>query len=363
MATGYWCPDCMELTDPVRVYECDVDGWVGEERQCETCKRFASRRDVDGCESCYAEVEEVEVVTDHDGALIRAEDYRPDGKAFAVRLMEEYAKHSKAAKKKAQAELDDLLSHTSETTWGNVRVGQHVVARDWSGNIDTGKAATVLSVTRTGDNCVAPLVPGSLIVLVQHYGVRVEVHSADETVLIKSNGPAPEAPQPPQERFVVSHGNDSYGSGLKLIYASVGPAPVEDRNVYIGEITGKNSEYSSYRTIVGAFFEPDEARAFAAAAREAAAELRTRVLVDEADLRVELTAAEDITSHAPTRYATFLVGTDDMLGGEGVRVSVGASERASQSFAVLSPSVLEAIATAADLIADKLDALIDPKAP
>jgi hypothetical protein len=138
---------------------------------------------------------------------------------------------------------------------------------------------------------------------------------------------------------------------------------VEDRNVYIGEITGKNSEYSSYRNIVGAFFEPDEARAFAAAAREAATELRTRVLVDETDTQdVKLTESEDITSHAPTRYATFLVGTDDMLGGEGVCVSTGASDRTSQSFTVLSPSVLEAIATAADLIADKLAVLIDPRA-
>ena len=360
MATGYWCPDCLEITDPVRVYECDTDGYVGEERRCETCNRFCSRRDEDGCESCFAEVEKVEVVTDHDGAIIRAEDYQPNGKALAVRLKDQFEASRKAAAKKAKTQLDALLSQTIETTWSEITVGQQIVAKDWKGNIDTGKGAKILSITTAGDNAVAPVVPGSLIVVVEHYGVRIETHSGDETVLIKADAPAPAPAEPAQDRFILRHGSDTHGSGLKLVYATVGLAATEGRNVYVGEITGRNSEYSSFRTIVGAFCEPDEAKAFASAARAAAADLRDRVLVDESPEQVvELETSDDISSHAPIRYATFLVGTDDMLGGQGVRIYTGSHERTMQSFSVLSPSVLEALASAADLIAAKLTSLID----
>lgn len=362
MVTGYWCPDCLEITEPVRVYECDTDGYVGEERRCETCNRFCSRRDEDGCENCFAEVDEVDVVTDHDGAVIRAEDYQPNGKALAVRQKEEFEANRKAATKKAKAEIEALLSATVETTWSEITVGQEIVAKDWKGNIDTRRGSKVLSVTTAGENAVAPVVPGSLIVVTDQYGVRVEVHSADETVLIKSDAPAPEASEAPQERFVVTEGNDTHGSGLKLVDAVVGLAATAERNVYVGEIMGRNSEYSSFQTIVGAFFDPKEAKAFASAARTAANDLRTRVLVDDvSELAVKLEESDNILSHAPTRYATFLVGTDDMLGGEGVRVYTGSRERTSQSFAVLSPSVLDGIARAAELIADKLTELIDPK--
>jgi hypothetical protein len=70
---------------------------------------------------------------------------------------------------------------------------------------------------------------------------------------------------------------------------------------------------------------------------------------------------DDIISHVPTRYVTFRIGKDDMMGGDGVRVLTATSGRSTQSFAVLSPNVLDGIAKAAELVADKLSILIDSK--
>jgi hypothetical protein len=353
----------MDLTEAVRVYECDADGWVGTERRCETCNKFVSRRDEDGCENCFAEVQEIEVVTDHDGTLIRAEDYEPNGKSLAERQKAELEKSKKDSAKKAKAALESLLSETTETTWGEISVGQQVIAKDWKGNLDAAKTATVLSITVTGENSVAPVAPGSLIVLTEHYGLRLAAHSAEEVVLIKNVESAPVAMEPADQRFIVEQGDDTHGTGVKFISANVGLAATDQQNVYMGEISGKNSERSGFQTTIAAFFQPEEARAFARVARETATELRSRILVDETG-EVDVTLTEDdndIMSHVPTRYATFRIGKDDMMGGDGVRVMTATSGRSTQSFAVLSPNVLDSIAKAADMIADKLATLIDSK--
>jgi hypothetical protein len=353
----------MDLTEAVRVYECDADGWVGTERRCETCNKFVSSRDEDGCESCFAEVEEVEVVTDHDGTVIRAEDYEPNGKSLAERQKAEFEKAKKESAKKAKVALQNLLSETTETTWGEVSVGQQIVAKDWKGNLDAAKTATVLSINVTGENSVAPVIPGSLIVLTEHYGLRLAANSADEVVLIKNVETAPVAVESADQRFIVEQGDDTHGTGVKFISANVGLAATDQRNVYIGEISGKNSEHSGFQTTIAAFFQPEEARAFARVARETAADLRSRILVDEtAEVDVAFTEDDDdIISHVPTRYATFRIGKDDMMGGDGVRVLTATSGRSTQSFAVLSPNVLDGIAKAAELVADKLSILIDSK--
>lgn len=353
----------MELTEAVRVYECDADGWVGTERRCETCSKFVSRRDEDGCENCFAEVEEVEVVTDHDGTLIKAEDYKSNGKSLAERNKAASEKSKKDAAKKAKTALDALLSETTETTWANIAVGQRIAATDWKGNIDTFQDAKVVSIMVAGANAMAPVAPGSLIVMTDHYGPRIESHSPDDSVLIRNAAPEPTTIEPVEERFSVSLGSDTHGSsGIKFVSANVSLAATSVRNVYMGEISGKNSQHSGYETIIGSFHDPAEARAFGKAAREAAVELRKVVLVDDLEeLAVELTDNDDILSHVPTRYATFLVGKDDMMGGDGVRVSTSTSVRSTQSFAVLSPNALDGIAKAADLIAEKLATLLDVK--
>lgn len=360
MTTGHWCPDCMDLTEAVRVYECDADGWVGPERRCETCNKFVSSRDEDGCENCFAEVQEVEVVTDHDGTLIKLEDYQPNGKSLAERRKTEIEKSKKDSAKKAKAALESLLSETTEMTWGEISVGQQVIAKDWKGNLDTAKTAKVLSINVAGDGSIAPVVPGSLIVLTEHYGLRLAAHSADEVVLIKTAESTPVTMESADQRFIVEQGDDTHGTGVKFISANVGLAATDQRNIYMGEISGKNSEYSGFQTTIAAFFQPEEARAFARVARETATDLRSRILVDETDeVDVVLTEDDDIMSHVPTRYATFRIGKDDFMGGDGVRVLTATSGRSTQSFAVLSPNVLDGIAKAADLIADKLSTLID----
>lgn len=352
----------MELTESVSVYECQSDGWLGTERRCETCSKFVSRREDDGCENCFAVVEEVEVVTDHDGTIIRAEDFKPNGKSLAERTKAAVAKGKRDAAKKAQVELDTLLSETTETTWSNISVGQRIVGKNWKGEIDTMMDAKVVSIIVAGQNCVAPVVPGSMIVLTEHYGPRIEVHAPEETVLIKTAESGLAAIEPVEDRFKVQVGDDTHGSGVKYVLANVSLGATSGRDVYMGEISGKNSLNSGFQTIIGAFFDPTEARTFAQTTRKAAAELRSRLTVEDTEeVVVELTEEDDILSHIPTRYATFVVGADESFGGEGVRVYTGSSGRSTQSFAVMSPSVLDGIAKAADLIADKLTILIDLK--
>lgn len=362
MTTGYWCNDCEELTEAVRVYECDLDGWKGTERRCETCNKFVSRREEDGCENCFAEVEEVEVVTDHDGAIIKASEYEPNGKPLAQRLKEADEAQKKAYARKAKSDVNELIAKTVETTWGEITPGQKIVARDWKGAIDTHRSATVLSVTVAGENCVAPVVPGSLTVVVEHYGLRLEVHNPEDSVLVLTDEVKSELLPTPDERFTVIQGNDTHGSGIRFVTANVSFAATEDRNIYLGEINGKSSAYSGQSTIIGSFFEPEEARTFAKRSREAAAELRSRALFDgEEAIAVELTEVDDVLSHAPTRYADFIVGVDDMLGGDGVRVMTSSTGKSTQSFSVLSPAVLDGIAEAAEMIANKLTDLYDLK--
>jgi len=362
MAKSYWCPDCMELTEAVRVYECDADGWVGDTSRCEYCNKFVSRRDDDGCESCFAEVEEVEVVTDHDGNLIREVDYEPNSKSLAERRKIEFEKQNKKTAKKSQDALTKLLTETVETTWSEVSVGQKIIAKDWKGNLDTLRDATVLSVIVAGENSASPVLPGSLIVLVEQYGLLIEVHSPEETVLVRADETKLVTVAPVEDRFVLKNGDDAHSSGVKFVSANVSLAATAERNVYMGEIMGKNSASTAHQTLIGAFFEPKEARAFARVARATAAELRSRILVDEIEeATLELTNDDDIMSHAPTRYVTFLIGADEMLGEEGVQVSTGTSNRSMQSFTVMSPNVLDSISRAADLIADKLTELIDLK--
>lgn len=351
----------MELTEAVPVYECGVDGYVGEERRCESCNRFVSRRDEDGCASCYAPVGEVETVIDHDGTEIRLDDYVSNGKSLAERRQDERKSHEEESKKREKEKLKSVMSETTEVRWADVSVGQRIITTDWKGNLDTGREATVLSIMVAGDKCVAPLVPGSLTVLLEHYGPRVEVHSPDETVLVKK-GVADTSFLPAKERFIVTAGDDMHGSGVKLLSVEFGLAATTKGSVYMGEINGKNSPYSGSRTIIAAFIDPREAKVFAYTARAAAARLRGSLLVqDMEEIAVDVQDTSFLTSHVPTRYTNFIVGMDESIGTHGVRVTNGTSERSTQSFSVVAPSVLDGIARSADMIADKLTELYDLK--
>lgn len=363
MATGYWCPDCMELTEPVRVYECGADGWTGDTNRCEDCSKFLSARDEDGCEECFTAVEEVEVVTDHDGTVIRAEDYEPNGKSLAVRRKEESDKASKEAAQKAKIALDNLLSELTEKAWGEISVGQKIVVKDWKGNLDSAKTATVLAVEVAGNNAVSPVTPGSLIVLTEQYGLRLSAHDPRDIAMVRASDHELVPVEAAEQRFVMEQGDDDHGSGVKFVLANVGLADTPNRNIYIGEISGKNSEHSGHQTTIAAFSHPGEARAFAQVARAAASELRSRVLLDASD-ELDIVLREDdsdIVSHVPTRYATFRIGKDEIMGGDGVRVTTSNSGRSTQSFSVLSANVLDGIAKAAEMIADKLSTILDSK--
>lgn len=77
---AYQCPDCQAIYtqhDLVPLYECSRCGGSTPERRCEECNIFTARAG-EGCEECAAECEEVEVVEDHDGALIPTEEWDPE---------------------------------------------------------------------------------------------------------------------------------------------------------------------------------------------------------------------------------------------------------------------------------------------
>ncbi|WP_336794438.1 hypothetical protein [Gordonia malaquae] len=81
------CGDCGDIVDTVEpVYECTTCGQLTDERRCADCNRFTARAEHSiGCEICFAAVDTEAAALDHDGALIRAADFDPDGPSKADR--------------------------------------------------------------------------------------------------------------------------------------------------------------------------------------------------------------------------------------------------------------------------------------
>lgn len=357
--TGYWCPDCEVVTEPVRIYECDTDGWTGTESQCAECKKFVSSRG-DGCEDCFAELVETDVVVDHDGTVIRWSDYEPNGKSLADRRKQSAASQAKKADADHEKKVKAFLAQSHEKQWSEVKVGDHIVVKDWKGKLDLTRDATVVSLTTVGSECDSRLTPGSFVAVLEQYGLRVKAFLPTDVALMR-NDATPAVTPTAEERFILRHGSDTHGSSIKLISSGIGLSTFSDEPVYLGEIIGSTSKYSSAQTAIAAFAQPEEAVAFAKTARAAAEELRQMRLFDSAE--VEVSSIEDFVpiAHAPVRYACFTVGADDFTQEFGVSVRVGGNPVSGHTFCVSDAAVLDAIAKAAEDISHGLAGLLGVK--
>lgn len=112
--TAYQCPGCVTIyadeADLVPLYECSRCGQNSPERRCDECNIFMARAGI-GCEDCAAECEEVEAVEDHDGQLIPADEWEPEG-SKADRDAAESARRDRerAERKRQEQEERDAAS-------------------------------------------------------------------------------------------------------------------------------------------------------------------------------------------------------------------------------------------------------------
>lgn len=125
--TAEWCASCDEITEAVPVYECGSCGAASDERRCPDCNKFAARREEDGCETCFDPTTTIDIVTDHDGTLIRAEDYQPDGESLATRRAVEQAQAAAAHARRREENRAALINAGRTTTWANVTVGDTTI--------------------------------------------------------------------------------------------------------------------------------------------------------------------------------------------------------------------------------------------
>lgn len=349
--TGHWCPSCEELTEPVPVYECHTCGTEGVERRCDTCNRFAARRDTDGCETCFGELEEVEVVEDHDGSLIPLAEYDPEGSALAERQRAELEAANAEAQAKREAQIADAVEGATATPWSAVTAGAVILVKDWSGRLDPAFPATVLSVTTAGAGAKAPVQPGSIIATVQHHGIRTEAHAPTDVVYVREG--APGAAMPPAERFTVGEAEHIMGAGLTAVSQGFDRGGEHTGGIPVAEIYGRHSARSGSYTRLAAFTDPEAARAYAAAALTAAEDSRVPDSGSAAPIEEE---TGFFAEPYPTFGATFGVGPLDFAdGGFGVELVVFTSPRSASSTRFTDGAVLRRVAEAALTGAERLE--------
>lgn len=362
--TGHWCNDCQELVETTPVYECSRCSEASDERRCADCNIFTARREEDGCENCFAEVEEVQVVTDHDGTLIRAEDYDPNGEAREVRNAKASAAAAAKRAAKEQARANALIAGSTVATWADVRPGMSLAVRDHKGNIDTEQNAAILSLTTAGTGCAAPLKPGDIVAVVQHYGQRVAKHSPTEEAIILGPADPEDLEADLSERITVGAAPRSVdGSPNYIIDAGMGFESNNGSRLLAGYIRVRSTPYSNMSTPLGTFIEPAEALAFATAARKAAETLTVPDTTSdpESDDYYQYTFADSANfpvAYQLTRYARFSTGPVQFGSGNGVVIRVGTSEHGGMTVLITDQRTMLAAAQAAETIAGRLTAAL-----
>ena len=160
---AWWCADCEQITDPIRVYECSTCGEVDDDRRCTQCNRFKARREEDGCETCYAEVHEIETVIDHDGTVIPADQYDPDGQSLADRETATRVAADAEARHRREAWRNEILSKSHETTWSQVQIGDAVLTDEaLNDRYGGGRLPVVRAITPA---------QGHLVITTQDYSI------------------------------------------------------------------------------------------------------------------------------------------------------------------------------------------------
>jgi predicted RNA-binding Zn-ribbon protein involved in translation (DUF1610 family) len=360
----HWCPDCETIVHLAPVYECGNCGQDSLERRCEDCRKFCARREEDGCETCMAECEPVEVVTDHDGELIRAEDYVADGPSLAVRNAAAEAAYKAERAATAKKETEKAYAGAVAKPWSEVKVGDEILSFTRDGSLDTilGNTA-VLSVQTVGPHPLDPsFTPGQVIVhTARHSSIALQVHNPDEIVHVSAKPEARDAEPAPSDRYTVGTVDHASGGNLKYISADMTIDSMRDSGAIVGVIVGKNTLNSGSTTGVATFADPVEAESFAVAAR-VAADLLAEVSTEDADVPLSLGESEHVFTSGTTRYVSFRRGIDDFMEKQIMQVRTGSSPRGSMGFSIENPAVLRNIAEAADWVALQLRTALDIQA-
>lgn len=352
---AHWCPQCEDIVYLAAVYECGNCSTESLERRCEDCHKFCSRREEDGCENCMAECEEVEVVTDHDGTLIRAEDYEANGPSLAERNAAEEAAHKVERAATAKKKTEQAYAGATATPWNQVKVGDKVIVFNRDGSLDSMMGnQTILSLQHVGaDHADSRLEAGQIIAHTHRFGVSLELHNPTDTAYVVNDPEAREAEPPAAERYTVGTVDFASGGSTKVINADMGVDSHNGTFVPVGVIVGRSSITSGGYTGIASFTDPVEADAFAAAARAAAAMLSESGAEDQG-FPLILDANEHTFPSSPTRYVGFALGMDDFNEKKIIEVRTGNDKRGGMTFSVHYPTVLLNIAAAADHVAAQL---------
>ncbi|GAB2734193.1 hypothetical protein [Nocardioides pakistanensis] len=175
-----WCEQCslpFEESEATRLYECSNCGTTGPDRRCDQCHKFMARSEEPGCPQCEEKVDEnpVAVVRDHDGAIILAEDYEPDGPSKAERDVQARAEAAEKAEADRVARLAEKQQNTTVRTAADIAPGSILIDPEDDSRFAT--AAEVLSVRRV-DTPDGPIV----IFKTYEYSPRTVVRRADAPV-------------------------------------------------------------------------------------------------------------------------------------------------------------------------------------
>lgn len=347
----HWCPACEELVHLVAVYECNNCSNESEERRCEDCHKFCSRREEDGCENCMAECEEVEVVTDHDGTLIRSIDYVAEGPSLAARNAAAEAAHKVEQAATAKKNTEQAHSGATAKPWSEVKVGDEVLVFNRDGSLDSMGNQAILTLQTVGaDHADSRLETGQIIAHTRRFSVGLELHNPDDIAYVVNDPQDFEVEPPAAERYTVGTVDFASGGSTKVINADMTVDSHNGTFVPVGVIVGRSSISSGGYTGIGSFTDPTEADAFAAAARAAAAKLAETGAEDQ-DFPLILDAKEHTFPSSPTRYVRFALGMDDFNEKKIIEVRTGNDKRGGMTFSVHYPSVLLNVAAAADHVA------------
>lgn len=168
---AFQCADCgtiFDAEDLITVYECSRCSQRSDERRCTEDNMFMGRVDGDCCPECFADAEPVEAVLDHDGTLILADDFDPDGEAATDRKATEAAAQAVARAAKVAEKTAAAKATATKVPWGQVQVGQWVLVDDMLGGLIP---APVLALG------VAP--DGRIAAILDRYGARCFTFTPD----------------------------------------------------------------------------------------------------------------------------------------------------------------------------------------
>ena len=355
---AFWCPGDEQIVEPVPAYECSRCGERSDERRCEQCHIFASRTDEDVCPECFGEVEGREVVRDHDGTVILAVDYDPNGPSLNERTETQRAIDAEQRAAVAAARKAELEATSSQRLWADLAAGDVVLLPHLLDDTRYDEA-TVVDTFIAGSNANG-VAPGTVVTVLEQHGVRVVGHGPDETVMVTASGQHSPEIDATDARYVSR-------TDVPGLWAAAGPRTIMVRTgrgdglsldgMPMVALTAVRGHMGSP---LGAFHDAADARAFAHAARQAA-----QTLTDNAgrrprdpDVSVVLESASHVSANL-SRWAKFRSGAD----GDTTVVEIAISERrdrGSFTTTVCDRLAMLALADAAEQGATWLDEQYDP---